>query len=209
MKEDAQRFIRELEIELEGQKDKESIVADYEMHIAEMQEAEGFDQVSYELLVMRLGTPQEIAKIWQQETGITPRKTQWLFVLLNMAIFIVGSLAMLSYHLFSWVWLSRLWQAIMTVPMLVLFVYLIFWALLGYEFGKEFGHRGLRLLRRTFLIAIIPNILFIYLVLFKLLPIHWLSPLLTNSFIGTTVVFTSILYPVSLLGYHWGKKVSI
>lgn len=208
MNEDAQRFIQELEIELDGQTDKASIVAEYKMHIHDMQE-ENMDEINYDQLVARLGTPREIAKLWKQETGITPRKTQWLFVILNVAIFIGGTIIMVGYHFFDWVWLAGIWHTIMNVPILVIFVYLLFWALLGYELGKEFGHRGLRLLQRTFLIAIIPNVVFIYLVLFKLLPIVWISSFLTNSFMLTSVVFTIILYPVSLLGYYWGKKVSV
>lgn len=208
MNEDAQRFIQELEIELDGQTDKASIVAEYKMHIHDMQE-ENMDEINYDQLVARLGTPREIAKLWKQETGITPRKTQWLFVILNVAIFIGGTIIMVGYHFFDWVWLAGIWHTIMNVPILVMFVYLLFWALLGYELGKEFGHRGLRLLQRTFLIAIIPNVVFIYLVLFKLLPIVWISSFLTNSFMLTSVVFTIILYPVSLLGYYWGKKVSV
>lgn len=209
MNEDAQRFIQELEIELEGQMDKASIVAEYKMHIHDMQQEENMDEMLYDQLVARLGTPREIAKLWKQETGITPRKIQWLFVLLNVAIFFGGIIVMVGYHFLEWFWLESIWHAIMNVPFLVMVVYLIFWALLGYELGKEFGHRGLRLLQRTFLIAIIPNIGFIYVVLFKLLPIAWISPFLTNSFILTSVVFTMILYPVSLLGYYWGKKVSV
>jgi len=126
MNEDTQRFIQELEIELDGQKDKTSIVAEYKMHIHDMQEAENIDDMTYEQLVARLGTPREIAKLWKQETGITPRKTQWLFVLLNVAIFIGGTMVMIGYHFFEWIWLESIWHAIMNVPFLVMFVYLIF-----------------------------------------------------------------------------------
>ena len=201
------QFIRELEKELGNFPDKGNIVAEYKLHIFELAEDNG--TTTYDDLIRKLGTPREIAKVWKQENGVTPKKTQWLFVLLNISIFLGGTLLTLCYHIFQWTWLQQLWSGLTEIPFLLMTVYVLFWGLLGYEIGKEFGHRGSRLLKRTFLTAIIPNITLMYLIIFKILPHEWFGNLLNVPFIIICILFTGILYPVSLLGFRWGKKVSV
>src|SRR5690625_7968821 len=88
-------------------------------------------------------------------------------------------------------------------------MYILFWGLLGYEIGKEFGHRGYRLLKKTFVISIVPNLLLMYLIVFKVLPYEWFQPLLSFPFIVTAMFFTGLLFPVRWFGYRWGRKVSV
>jgi len=210
MNEEQQRFIYELEKELEHQAEQQNIVAEYKAHIYDLVEnGEIKEENAYDELVKRLGSPREIAKVWKQETGSTPRKTQWLFVILNVVIFIGGTILTISYNVFEWHWLEHIWNGLMEIPFIIMTVYLLFWGLLGYEIGKEFGHRGLRLLKRTFLISIIPNLLLMYVIIFKIFPHEWFGSLLTYPFIIICIVFTLLLYPVSLIGYYWGRKVSI
>lgn len=204
MNEEAQRYINELQTELSDQKDYQAIVADYEAHIYEMLQHEHIPPNEvYETLVEQLGSPTAVAKIWRQETGITPRKTQWLFVLLNIAIFVGGTVLLICLHLFGWKWLIHVWDTVANIPIFIFGLYAIFWSLLGYEMGKEFGHRGKRLLQRTFVIAIIPNMLFMYIILSHLLQIKTLMMFMVIC------TLTSMLYPVTFFGYYWGRKVSV
>src|SRR5690625_884168 len=210
MSDGQQKFLRELEKEIESHPDCEDILAEYEVHMYELlQEIPVDERYMYEELVSRLGTPQEIAKVWKQETGVTPKKTQWLFVFINIAIFIGGTLLTIIYNYFQWNWIEQLWSGLTEVSIVLMFIYTLFWGLLGYEIGKEFGHRGYRLLKRTFIISIIPNLLLMYLVVFKIFPYQWFGSLLNIHFILLCIAFTVILYPVSMVGYHWGKKVSV
>lgn len=205
-----QRFIRELAREIGNHPDKQDIIAEYQLHIYELLKEVSIDEKNvYDELVKRLGTPVEIAKVWQQETGITPRKTQWLFILSNIAIFIGGGILTISYNVFQWSWLEHLWAGLTEVSFVIMFIYLLFWGLLGYEIGKEFGHRGYRLLQKTFIISIIPNILLMYIVIFKVFPYEWFGSLLNIRFIVLCIIFTGVLYPISFIGYQWGKKVSV
>jgi len=207
MNEAEQQFIQELATELGNYPEKEHIVAEYKLHVYELTKENG--KVSYDELIRQLGTPREIAKVWRQETGVTPKKIQWLFVLLNISIFIGGTLLTVSYHIFQWKWVLQLWNGLTEIPFLLMVIYVLFWGLLGYEIGKEFGHRGKRLLKNTFLIAVIPNIVLMYLIVFKILPYEWFGSLINVPFIIVCILFTAILYPVSLIGYRWGKKVSV
>lgn len=210
MKAGQQRFIQELAKEIGDHPNKRDIIAEYELHIYELLKEISTDEESlYEDLLKRLGTPVEIAKTWKQEKGVTPRKTQWLFVLINIFIFAGGALLTISYHVYQWDWLVHLWLGLTKVSLIIMFVYLLFWGLLGYEIGKEFGHGGYRLLQKTFMISIIPNILLMYVVVLKILPYEWFGTFLNVPFIVLCMIFTGILYPVSMLGYRWGKKVSI
>lgn len=208
MSDEEHPFITELDKELGDHPDKQQVIAEYTSHVYEIMNDCGADH-SYEAIVERLGTPTEIATLWKQEVGITPRKTQWLFVLLNVTILLGGGLLTLFYHLYEWAWLDALWAKLTGTPLMIMVVYALFWGLLGYEIGREFGHRGERLLRNTFLIAMIPNIVLMQLIVFHILPHEWFQPVLNGPFILIYILFTALLYPISRIGYHWGRKVSI
>jgi uncharacterized membrane protein len=206
------RFLKELSHGLGSHQDKENILAEYEAHIDEIL-IESFDchheDELMERIVSRLGTPNEIALMWRDELSVTPSNMKWLFILMNILFFSGGSLLTLAHNLYQWDWLSAIWSHLTAIPTLIAILYLFFWALLGYEIGKGFGHSGRRLLKNTFLLSLIPNILLMVLTVFRIIPHAWFDPLLTNQFIIACIIFTIILYPVSWLGYRWGKKASI
>ncbi|MEH7415293.1 hypothetical protein V7266_08440 [Neobacillus drentensis] len=205
-------FLKQLNKGLGSHPDKESILLEYESHIDEIllesSECSIEDEVM-ERLVSRLGSPAEIAAIWKEELSVTPSNMKWLFILLNIIFFGGGSILTLAHNLYEWSWLSALWSQLTSVPFLIAFLYMFFWALLGYEIGKGFGHGGRKLLRKTFLLSLIPNLTLMVLTVFKIIPHAWFAPLLTKTFIITCILFTIILYPVSWLGYRWGRKASI
>jgi hypothetical protein len=205
------KFLDELSKGLGKHKDKESILLEYETHIDEIIIETLCDkkEVTMELLVSRLGEPFEIVNIWEEELSYTPSRMKWLFILLNVVLFVGGSLLTLVHNLFEWKWISIVWNHLTAIPTIIAFVYLFFWALLGYEIGKGFGHGGKALLRKTFLLSLIPNLLLMILTVCKIIPHEWFEPLLTQSFIIACIIFTIILYPICMLGYRWGKKASI
>lgn len=209
MNDGEQQFISELKENIRHQRLRQQISLEYEHHIYEMKRELQKERLTYEQLTERLGTPKEIAKLWQEEIQSTPSKMQWLFVVCNISIFLVGLLLTISYHLFHFHWIDVIWNLVTKIPFFILVVYLLFWALLGYEIGREFGHRGRRLLKRTFFLSILPNLLFMYLIIFKVLPYEWFDPLLNVPFLILCLMFTGLLYPVSMFGYYWGRRASI
>jgi hypothetical protein len=205
-------FLKQLAKGLGNHQDKESILLEYETHIDEiLLESSDFstEEQVMDRLVSRLGSPLEIAAMWKEELSVTPSNMKWLFILLNIVFFGGGSILTLAHNLYEWSWLTALWGHLTSVPTLIAFLYMFFWALLGYEIGKGFGHGGRRLLRKTFLLSLIPNLLLMILIVFEIIPHSWFAPLLTKTFIIACIIFTIILYPVSLLGYRWGRKASI
>ncbi|MRH44179.1 hypothetical protein GH741_16170 [Aquibacillus halophilus] len=128
---------------------------------------------------------------------------------MNICLFLGGILLTLTYHVFHWGWIDFIWERVTEIPSIIIMVYFLFWGLLGYEIGKEFGPRGRKLLQKTFFFCVAPNIILMALTIFRLIPYQWFQPLLSFPFIISCVIFTGLLYPVSWLGYHWGKKASV
>lgn len=206
------RFLKELEKGLGDHLDKESILLEYEAHIDEiLLEAYDFkdEQEMFEAIVSRLGCPREIAAMWKEELSVTPSNMKWLFILMNIFFFGVGSVLTFFHNVFEWKWLSVIWSHLTAIPTLIAFIYMFFWALLGYEIGKGFGHGGRNLLKKTFLLSLIPNVLLMVLTVFQIIPHSWFEPLLTKTFIIACIILTILLYPISWLGYRWGRKASV
>ncbi len=206
-------FLFQLDRLLGEHPDKAAIMDEYKSHISEMACDIIYEDESPELiykeLSMRLGSPDEIALSWKQELALTPRKTRWVFVSANMLLFLCGILLTFINHTYDWNWASEIWSLLTSIPVLLMVIYIGFWILLGYEIGKEFGHQGRKLIKKTFMITILPNIALMYLVLFNLVPDNWFDPLLNKPFIIACVFCTFILYPVCFAGYLWGKKASL
>src|SRR5690625_7867531 len=115
--------------------------------------------------------------------------------------FVFGVILTIAYHLFNFSIVDKLWNMLTQGPFIILSVYLLFWGLLGYEIVREFGHRGKRLLQRTFLIWIIPKMVFMYVVVFKVILYEWFDPLLKMLFIIVFMVFTFFFFFILFVGY--------
>nr|WP_263327602.1 DUF1700 domain-containing protein [Neobacillus sp. Marseille-Q6967] len=206
------RFLEELASWLGNHQEKENILLEYEAHIDEILIQtfnSGNEDEVYQLIISRLGSPKEIAVMWKEELSITPSNMKWLFISMNILFFGGGSLLTLFHNLYDWEWMTVIWRYLTAIPTIIAFLYLFFWALLGYEIGKGFGHGGKRLLKNTFLLSLIPNLLLMVLTVFEIIPHSWFEPLLTKTFIIACIILTMFLYPISLIGYRWGKKASI
>ena len=205
-------FLTELAEYLANHQEKESILKEYDAHLDELltslNELETDSQMR-DQIYSRFGTPEEIAAMWREELSVTPSNMKWLFIAVNILFFGGGSALTLAHNLFDWTWLTILWVQLTSIPILIALIYLFFWALLGYEIGRGFGHKGKKLMKRTFFLAIIPNLTLMVLTIFRIIPHEWFSPLLTETFIGICIFFTFLLYPVCLISYRWGKKASV
>lgn len=208
-----QAFLDELGSHLEAHPEKSDILNEYACHIDDLLTELKGENVPEEqrmaLVVDRLGSPEEIADSWKSELTVTPGRTKWLFFLFNLCFFIGGALLTLTYHLADWDWVKVVWDALTSIPFIIMFVYSLFWGLLGYEIGKEFGPGGKSLLKKTFIISLLPNLIMMAITVFKIIPYEWFNPLLSASFIVICIVLTLLLIPVVWIGFLWGKRVSI
>ncbi|GIN63435.1 hypothetical protein J27TS8_34280 [Robertmurraya siralis] len=205
-------FLAELAKYLEHHEEKEMILQEYDAHLdellANLTHLKTEEEIRTEMF-LRFGKPKEIAELWREELSVTPSNMKWLFLALNILLFGGGSLLTLAHNLFEWNWLTIVWTQLTSFPVLIAFIYMFFWALLGYEIGKGFGHKGRKLMEKTFFLALIPNLTLMVLTVFHVIPHEWFSPLLTRTFIMLCIALTILLYPVCLLSYKWGKKASV
>lgn len=205
-------FLAELAKYLEHHAEKEMILQEYDAHLdellANLTHLKTEEEIRTEMF-LRFGKPKEIAELWREELSVTPSNMKWLFLALNILLFGGGSLLTLAHNLFEWNWLTIVWTQLTSFPVLIAFIYMFFWALLGYEIGKGFGHKGRKLMEKTFFLALIPNLTLMVLTVFHVIPHEWFSPLLTRTFIMLCIALTILLYPVCLLSYKWGKKASV
>src|SRR4051794_18459317 len=117
------RFLEELAKGLENHQDKENILSEYETHIDEIffEVLGEKNEATMELLISRLGEPNEIAEMWREELSFTPSRMKWLFILLNIFLFAGGSLLTLVHNLYEWKWLSIIWNNLTSIPTMIAF----------------------------------------------------------------------------------------
>lgn len=205
-------FLAELAERLAKHQEKNAILKEYDVHLDEFLASLpdlGDETEIRNQIYSKIGTPEEIAAMWKEELSVTPSKMKWLFVAVNIVFFGGGSVLTLAHNLFEWNWLTRIWAQLTSIPIIIALIYLFFWALLGYEIGRGFGHSGKKLLKGTFFLALIPNITLMILTVFQIIPHRWFYPLLTKTFILLCILFTLLLYPVCLISFKWGKKASV
>jgi hypothetical protein len=205
-------FLTDLSKGLGDHPDKKTILTEYDAHLdellAELNQFED-EEVIRSQVHSRFGNPEEIAAMWKEELSVTPSNMKWLFIAVNTLFFAGGGALTLAHNLLNWNWLTSLWFKLTSFPIIIALVYMIFWALLGYEIGKGFGHKGKSLMTRTFILALIPNITLMVLTVSHIIPHEWFFPLLQETFIGLCILLTILLYPVCLISYRWGKKASV
>lgn len=205
-------FLAELAERLAKHQEKNAILKEYDVHLDEFLASLpdlGDETEIRNQIYSKIGTPEEIAAMWKEELSVTPSKMKWLFVAVNIVFFGGGSVLTLAHNLFEWNWLTIIWAQLTSIPIIIALIYLFFWALLGYEIGRGFGHSGKKLLKGTFFLALIPNITLMILTVFQIIPHRWFYPLLTKTFILLCILFTLLLYPVCLISFKWGKKASV
>ncbi|WP_078380481.1 DUF1700 domain-containing protein [Sutcliffiella halmapala] len=209
-----QAYLEELHKELKKLPNCEELLREYDLHLSEMLadliEIEGLEEKeAMGKIVLRFGAPKDIAACYKENLDITPTKMKWTFISVNLFFFISGISLTVMYNLLPFPFISILWNILTSIPTLLILLYMFFWVLLGYEIGKEFGLGGRKLLRNTFYFSLIPNLVLMLLVIFRVVPESWFGPLLTPSFIAICIVCTLILFPISYAAYRWGTIRSI
>ncbi|WP_141430530.1 hypothetical protein [Bacillus sp. 03113] len=209
-----QEYLFELKKNLKKHPNMEEITTEIDLHITEMlydlKIVEGLEEdAAINSIINKVGAPEKVAMLYQQEIIVTPARTQWTFILANILFFIGGIGLTIFYHTVSDPIVDHVWVFLTSIPSLIMMLYMIFWALLGYEIGKEFGLGGKGLLMKTFHLSLIPNLVLMSLVVLRIVPFHWFEPLLTPSFIVACIFCTILLYPISYLAFHWGTNRSI
>ncbi|WP_409290365.1 HAAS signaling domain-containing protein [Peribacillus sp. SCS-37] len=205
-------YLKELEQRLNGCCDRDQILKEYKTHILELEEESGITDEAelMKLAAESLGTPEEAAEAWNHAEFPSPVWTLRLFFIINLSFFTAGAGLTALHHLSGILWADLMWDALARMPLIILIIYSLFWALIGYEAGREFGYGGRVWAPLIFAAAILPNVLLMCLVLFELVPGEWFTPLLSLSFIISCIFATILLFPlICWMGFRIGKRSSV
>ncbi|CAM5606648.1 hypothetical protein SAFG77S_09601 [Streptomyces afghaniensis] len=207
-------YMKQLRDLLKDHEQSEEICMEYELHLIDILEEISFEKQCSEeealiMAIQRLGTPLEVVAMYQEELNMTAKKTQWNFFFANLFFFVGGIGLTIIYHRLSNPTISKLWSLLTSIPFFLIVLYLFFWLLLGYEVGKEFGLGGKKLLLKTFCISLVPNLLLMCSVVFKIIPLTLFDPLLTPEFVLICISFTIMLYPICYLAFRYGTTRSV
>jgi hypothetical protein len=202
-----EQFLQVLEQSLPNTVNKAEIIREYELHIEEKL----FDQPHLKIdeVLDQLGDPIVIAKQYVDFEPISKSFVSRNFVFCNFMFFFIGGLLTVCYHVFEDSILSDAWGLLAQIPLTIVVVYTVFWMVLGFEIGREYGLLGKQLFAKTFFISLVPNVLLMIMTLFQFIPTNWFQPILTPTFIAICVTMTFLIYPISKLFYYIGVYRSV
>ena len=202
-----EQFLRDLEQSLPSSVNKTEVITEYNLHIEEKL----FDQphLKIEDVLEQIGDPVEIAKQYEDSLPIAKGFVSRNFVFCNFMFFFIGGLLTVCYHVFEDSLFSDAWGLLAQIPLTIVIVYTMFWMVLGFEIGREYGLLGKELFSKTVFISLVPNVLLMMMTLFHFIPVQWFQPILTPAFIGICVIMTFLIYPISKVFYYIGVYRSV
>ncbi|MGE8203471.1 permease prefix domain 1-containing protein [Heyndrickxia sp. NPDC080065] len=150
-----------------------------------------------------MGDPIELGKGFCT-TSNSKQNTPIHFILINWCFFIGGFFIAISNQASLFPILSNVWTFLVHMSEYILLLYLLYWFYIGYFIGKQYGPKGKRLVRKTLIVALIPNVALMVAVLFEFYPEGFFSPLLNPMFLFFCVLSTLCFYPISKVAYKFG-----
>ncbi len=196
-------FLSQLRVELEGHPMRDEIVAEYTDYIEQKHRdllLQGNNELQAEALVMsQLVDPKKI--VAQFSSGRLKTKPILRKVLLvNYSLFFLGILITMAQSTV----VSHLWFYLVEQKWVILGAYSLLWGCIGYLIGKKYGFKGKKLHKRIFQFSLIPNYLFMLIVLYMEPIQQWFQPLLTPGFVVMCIVVTLFFYPMSKVSFKMG-----
>lgn len=91
----------------------------------------------------------------------------------------------------------------------VLLGYGLMWVLSGFMLGRKYGAHAEKRIHRMILPPLLPNYLFMLLVLFGILPSEWFDSLLSLPFVLMCIASTFLFSHLARLGCRWGRHASL
>ncbi|MBM6619577.1 HAAS signaling domain-containing protein [Bacillus suaedaesalsae] len=201
-----ENFLKELKAHLPYNVDKQDIIREWEMHIYD---ASKESECSEEEVIVSFGEPKEIAKAYGNNTPVQKNWVVPFYIGCNALFYIVGSLVTLAYHTTEHPIVESIWNTLIGYAPAIIGGYLLFWIFLGFEIGRTYGVRGSRVLSKTVLFCMLPNVILMVLTLYKWIPIELFESLLSPMFVLVCVILNFLLYPICRIAYRVGISRSL
>ncbi|MGE9754231.1 permease prefix domain 1-containing protein [Bacillus inaquosorum] len=207
---DKETYLYEIKNGLKGLPEGETMVEEIENHIEHhlfhsFQEGKS-EEEAMQTLMQAFGTPADIVSSFKKEQPVTFRAFLMFHLFFNSALFAIGIAITMMYVRFESPIVHALWKGISVSVWLILAVYMIYWVLIGYQGVREFGKHGEQLVLHTILICMVPNVIFMLVFLFHVIPVALFQSLLTPWFVGTCACAT-LLFPLfGRMGCYIGRR---
>lgn len=207
---DKETYLYEIKNGLKGLPEGETMVEEIENHIENhlfhsFQEGKS-EEEAMQTLMQAFGTPADIVSSFKKEQPVTFRAFLMFHLFFNSALFAIGIAITMMYVRFESPIVHALWKGISVSVWLILAAYILYWVLIGYQGVREFGQRGERLVLHTILISMVPNVIFMFVFLFDLVPAALFQSLLTPWFIGACACATLLFPACGRIGCYFGRR---
>ncbi|NLS41764.1 hypothetical protein EYH65_15615 [Bacillus subtilis] len=207
---DKETYVSEIKSGLKGLPEGEAMIEEIESHIEHhlfrsFQEGKS-EEEAMQTLLQEFGTPTDIVSSFKKIQPVTFRAFLMFHLFCNSALFAVGIAITIMHVWLESPFVQAVWKGISVSVWLILAAYMIYWVLIGYQGVKEFGKRGEKLVLHTILISMVPNVIFMLVFLFNVIPAALFQSLLTPWFAGTCA-FATLLFPLfGRMGCYIGRR---
>ncbi|AEP88753.1 permease prefix domain 1-containing protein [Bacillus spizizenii] len=207
---DKETYLSEIKNGLKELPEGEAVIEEIESHIEHhllhsLQEGKS-EAEAMQTLLLAFGTPADIVSSFKKEQPVTFRAFLMFHLFCNSALFAVGIAITMMYAWLESPIVHAIWKGISVSVWLILAAYIIYWVLIGYQGVREFGKRGEKLVFHTILISMVPNVIFMLVFLFNVIPAALFQSLLTPWFVGTCACAT-LLFPLfGRMGCYIGRR---
>lgn len=207
---DKKTYLSEIKNGLKGLPEDEAMIDEIESHIEHhlfhsFQEGMS-EEEAMQTLMQAFGTPADIVSSFKKEQPVTFRAFLMFHLFFNSALFAGGIIITMMHAWLESPIVHALWKGISVSVWLILAAYMIYWVLIGYQGVREFGKRGEQLVLHTILICMVPNVIFMLVFLFHLIPVVLFQSLLSSWFVETCACAT-LLFPLfGRMGCYIGRR---
>ncbi len=192
--------------------DRMAVKAELRAHIEEAAAEQSGDDLesgaALHAVLDRLGDPRKLARAYRIACPLPAALWSSILLLANVVCFAAGlallrglqdgfSPAAYGFHLLA---AGKGW---------VLLGYSCMWLLSGFMLGRRYGMQAERRIGRMILPPLLPNYLFMLLVLFGIIPGQWFDSLLSLPFVFLCTASTLVFGWLARLGCRWGKRMAL
>lgn len=212
MNADVQGYLAEVQRHLPKHVNHGEVIAELGAHLHEAAlelQHEGMDSAAAVTTVLRqMGAPRKLARAYSSSRPLSAAGWSAALLLVNGLCFAAGAGLLMGQQGGS-ATAAYGFHVLAAGKEGVLLIYALVWLLSGYMLGRKHGAQAEKRIRRVITLPLLPNYLFMLLVLFRILPGHWFDSLLSMPFlllcIGATLMFSRL----ARLGCRWGTYAAL